>query len=108
MTTALERVYAVLFDNPHPADACILSISNTITNYTARHQLHTDSVRLKRVHDQLQDALHPAGIFGVPTYIIGSERFFGREHLPMVRWILEGRPGAKPDIAYQHFPEKIT
>lgn len=55
MTTALERVYAVLFDNPHPADACILSISNTITNYTARHQLHTDSVRLKRVHDQLQD-----------------------------------------------------
>ena len=62
----------------------------------------------RQLHDQLQDALHPAGIFGVPTYIIGSERFFGREHLPMVRWILEGRPGAKPDIAYQHFPEKIT
>ena len=55
MTTGLQRVYAVLFDNPNPADACVQSISNNITNYTARHQLHTDSVRLKRVHDQLQD-----------------------------------------------------
>ena len=59
----------------------------------------------RELHDQLQDALHPAGIFGVPTYVIDGERFFGREHLPMIRWILGGKHGSAPDIAYQHFPE---
>lgn len=51
-------------------------------------------------HDALQDALHPAGIFGVPTYLVAGETFFGREHLPAVRWLLTGRKGPAPDIAY--------
>lgn len=54
-------------------------------------------------HDRLQDALHPAGIFGVPTYVIDDELFFGRENLPYIRWILGGRDGTPPDMAYQHF-----
>ena len=54
-------------------------------------------------HDRLQDELHPAGIFGVPSYIIDGELFFGREHLPYVRWILGGREGPPPDIAYRGF-----
>ncbi len=57
-------------------------------------------------HDALQAALHPAGIFGVPTYVIEGEIFFGREHLPMVRWLLGGRQGPAPDIACMHFPEQ--
>ncbi len=40
-----------------------------------------------------------AGIFGVPTYVVGEERYFGREHLPRVRWQLQGGEGAAPDIA---------
>ncbi len=55
-------------------------------------------------HDELQDRLHPAGLFGVPTYIIEGEVFFGREHLPTVRWHLSGQHGPRPDVAYQHFP----
>ena len=54
-------------------------------------------------HDALQTALHPAGLFGVPSYVIEDEIFFGREHLPAVRWILGGRQGPAPDIAYDRF-----
>ena len=54
-------------------------------------------------HDQLQASLHPAGIFGVPTYVIDQELFFGRENLTHIRWILSGREGQAPDMAYQAF-----
>lgn len=52
-------------------------------------------------HDALQEQLHPAGIYGVPTYVFGDEILFGREHLPYVRWHLEGAKGPAPDIAYE-------
>lgn len=51
-------------------------------------------------HDQLQRLLHPAGIFGVPTYVIDGEFYFGRENLPLVGWQLSGSNGPAPDIAY--------
>ena len=57
-----------------------------------------------QLHDQLQDSLHPAGIFGVPSYVIDGQLFFGRENLPQVRWILGGRCGPAPDVAYSRFP----
>lgn len=55
-------------------------------------------------HDELQASLHPAGIFGVPTFVIEGELFFGRENLTQVRWILGGREGPAPDFAYRSFP----
>ena len=57
----------------------------------------------RRDHDALQARLHGAGVFGVPTYVLEEEVFFGREHLPMVRWILGGRAGPAPDVAYDRF-----
>ncbi|MDP6377111.1 MAG: DsbA family protein [Pseudomonadales bacterium] len=53
------------------------------------------------LHDDLQAQLHPAGIYGVPTYVFGGRALFGREHLPLVRWTLQGQQGAAPDIAYE-------
>lgn len=50
-------------------------------------------------HDATQLAVFEAGIFGVPGYVLEGEYFFGREHLPMIRWILGGREGAPPDVA---------
>lgn len=52
-------------------------------------------------HDELQPQFHPNGIFGVPTYVLGAEILFGREHIPYLRWALTGRPGVAPDIAYE-------
>ncbi len=50
-------------------------------------------------HDRLQEDILDRGCFGVPTYVIEDEIYFGREHLPRVRWHLEGRPGPLPDVA---------
>ena len=52
-------------------------------------------------HDQCQNDIFTAGIFGVPSFVIEDEIFFGREHLPRIEWILRGRKGIAPDIAYQ-------
>ena len=52
-------------------------------------------------HDKLQPQFHPNGIYGVPTYVLGDDILFGREHLPYVRWALRGRVGSPPDIAYE-------
>ena len=55
-------------------------------------------------HDQRQASFHNAGIYGVPTYVIEGEVFFGREHLPYLRWRLSGGEGTPPDIAYERLP----
>jgi hypothetical protein len=34
----------------------------------------------------------------VPTYVVAGECFFGREHLPSVRWLLQGCVAERPDI----------
>ena len=54
-------------------------------------------------HDAMQAAIFDAGIYGVPGYVVEGEYFFGREHLPMVRWMLTGREGPAPDVAYRRF-----
>jgi 2-hydroxychromene-2-carboxylate isomerase len=55
-------------------------------------------------NEQLQESAFEQGVFGVPTYVIGDDRYFGREHLPRIRWQLEGGHGEAPDIAYQLLP----
>lgn len=53
----------------------------------------------REIHDQLQEDILDCGYFGVPTYVLDDEVYFGREHLPRVRWHLGGRNGPLPDIA---------
>jgi len=40
--------------------------------------------------------LRGAGLFDVPAYVVEDELFFGRQHLPMIRWMLTGRVGEPP------------
>ena len=46
--------------------------------------------------DEWVDALHAQGVFAVPSYLAGGELFLGRQHLPMIDWILAGRTGQIP------------
>lgn len=57
----------------------------------------------RAAYDAMQRAIFEAGIFGVPGYVVEGEYYWGREHLPRVRWILRGRRGPAPDVAYRHF-----
>ena len=61
---------------------------------------------------RLQAAAFDAGVYGVPTYVLPAEAendpphhlFFGRENLPRVEWLLGGRPGPAPGVAYPLAP----
>lgn len=46
--------------------------------------------------EALAGELRERGLFGVPGYLVEEEFFLGRQHLPMIRWILEGRQGPGP------------
>ena len=52
----------------------------------------------RTLHDRLRDEAWEAGVFGVPSFQIGEELFFGFEQLPMIRWRLTGRDEDKPDM----------
>ena len=54
-------------------------------------------------HDATNETAFAAGVYGVPTYLVDDEAWFGREHLPRIEWILTGRPGAAPDVANRSF-----
>ena len=57
----------------------------------------------KRMHDHILDHRFDAGMYGVPTYVLDNSVFFGREHLPYIRWVLSGKQGPAPDIANEVF-----
>ena len=51
-----------------------------------------DSVDLNESRTMLQDL----GVFTVPTYVLGGEVFHGREHIPMIRWLITDRNSEIP------------
>jgi 2-hydroxychromene-2-carboxylate isomerase len=44
----------------------------------------------------LDEELADAGLFQTPAYLVEDEVFYGRQHLPMIRWILTDRRGPIP------------
>lgn len=44
----------------------------------------------------LATELRDEGVFQVPAFVVEDEIFYGRQHLPMICWILEGRSGPIP------------
>lgn len=66
------------------------------------------------LNSKLQKSAFDAGVYGVPTYILPNEsvndpkheKFFGREHLPRISWLLSGRNGEAPSTAY-NLPSQV-
>jgi 2-hydroxychromene-2-carboxylate isomerase len=48
------------------------------------------------VLEKLAEDLKAQGVFGVPSYLVEDEIFLGRQHLPMIDWVLDGRTGRIP------------
>lgn len=57
----------------------------------------------RTLHDRMNEEAFDAGIYGVPTFLVEDEVWFGREHLPRVEWILRGRRGSAPEVANRSF-----
>jgi 2-hydroxychromene-2-carboxylate isomerase len=51
-------------------------------------------------NETLQAEAFAAGLFGVPSYVVADQIYFGREHLPRIAWHLAGEPGTAPDVGY--------
>jgi 2-hydroxychromene-2-carboxylate isomerase len=45
----------------------------------------------RREHDTIRDAAEATGVFGVPSFVVDGELFWGREHLPDLREMLVDR-----------------
>ncbi len=83
-------------ENPSVVEACLRDAGVSADGFTD-YQNHEG----RNIHDDLQAQLHEHGIYGVPSYVFDDEIFFGREHLPFIRWYFNGKKGAPPDIAYE-------
>jgi 2-hydroxychromene-2-carboxylate isomerase len=85
-------------EDPAVVEAVLAEAGADVTGFRA------DALGAGRVrYDAMQRQIFDAGIFGVPGYVLDGEYYFGREHLPRIRWILAGRRGPAPDIAYRSF-----
>jgi len=45
---------------------------------------------------ELRQELEQHGVFDSPFYLLQGEGFLGRQHLPMIQWLLSNRQGLKP------------
>jgi len=105
----IDRVYERFWkreldiEDPRVIEAVLVEAGADVGAFAA---YHTGAGRVR--HNELQQRIFDAGVFGVPSYVIDGELFFGREHLPMVRWLLGGRRGPAPDVAYRHFGADAT
>lgn len=50
----------------------------------------------RNISNVIAQELHDFGLFQVPAYVVENEVFYGRQHLEMIRWIIEGRGGQVP------------
>ena len=100
----IDRVYDRFWkreldiEDAHVIDSVLAESGAELKGFAA---YHTGEGRA--YNDRIQQQIFAAGVFGVPSFVVDGELFFGREHLPRVRWLLTGKCGAPPDIAYRHF-----
>lgn len=51
---------------------------------------------LRDDYDRSLIRLREAGVIEAPAYFVGDELFIGRAHLPVIRWLLQGKVGPPP------------
>jgi len=58
------------------------------------------------LHDEIRAQAEEAGVFGVPTFVLDGELFWGREHLALIRLRLFElglvRPGVESPLDVSH------
>ena len=55
-----------------------------------------DAESLEADYDAERQALAERGVHAVPAYLVADQLFIGRQHLPMIRWLLSGEKGPGP------------
>lgn len=68
------------------------AIARVVRQHGFEESFDFDSVDLNESRVMLREL----GVFTVPTYVLGEEVFHGREHLPMIRWLITDRNSQSP------------
>ncbi len=89
---------ALDIDDPAVLEACLSEAGVETTGFRAWAEGEG-----RAIHDASNEAAFDAGVYGVPTYLVEKEMWFGREHLPRVAWLLGGRKGPAPEVANRSF-----
>ena len=55
-----------------------------------------EAEQLEAEYDAERQALAERGVHAVPTFLAADQLFIGRQHLPMIRWLLSGEKGPGP------------
>ncbi len=90
---AFRRYWAVALDPESPGDVARLLGALDFDLSRFREWARADG---PAALDAARSALAGAGVDQAPAYVLGGEVFYGRQHLPMLRWILQGRSGERP------------
>ena len=93
LAEAFRAYWAGEFDpsNPAAVDTLVDSIGPGVDDFRDWKE-RQGRARANALTEELQER----GLSRAPSYFIEDEVFVGRQHLPMIRWILEGRTGRGP------------
>jgi 2-hydroxychromene-2-carboxylate isomerase len=100
----LDRVYERFWRRDLDAEdlGAFESVLTEVGAETAGFRVWAEGRGSERI-DDTNHAAFDAGVFGVPSYLVGEEMWFGREHLPRVAWLLGGGTGGAPEVANRSF-----
>jgi 2-hydroxychromene-2-carboxylate isomerase len=92
----VERTFSRIWQ-PNPANVGVADVAGLLGEVGADGQRFAADLAgaLAELAD-MQARLAAAGLFSVPSYVVAGDVFVGRQHLPMVEWLLTGRRGAVP------------
>ncbi|MCP5068508.1 MAG: hypothetical protein GY946_18260 [bacterium] len=88
-----RRYWALELDAADHADAT--DVLRTLDLHSPGFDEWTRTEGPRRAED-IASTLLNSGVLQTPAYLIEDEVFYGRQHLPMIRWILDGRSGPLP------------
>jgi 2-hydroxychromene-2-carboxylate isomerase len=95
----IESVYAGLFryaeDAPAPIEAVVSAALQAAAVAEAPFAAFV-AAQGPQVLAELEDSLLALGLFASPGYLYQGQRFQGRQHLPLLRWTMQGATGTPP------------
>ena len=97
MTTLFQRFWIRDFDLQDVQALCALMQASAIESDGFNRFCAEEG---RQQHDALQEQLLAQGVYGVPTFLIDDEVFFGREQIDTVLWRLQGSVGPMPLLRY--------
>jgi 2-hydroxychromene-2-carboxylate isomerase len=88
-----RRYWALELDANDPGDA--VDLLRALDLYSPAFDAWAGDAGAREA-ERVSKALREAGVQLTPAYLLEGELFVGRQHLPMIRWILNGRTGPLP------------